>query len=185
MMKTIKPVILTLLLLASLLPLFGQQTDNKRKFTDVQKQHAKIYYQIVLSHRKGQSDFDRDFKAFYTPIVDDCERLFKEHKKFEAFFKEKANASLESNKQEIAKKQEKARICFGQLADLTQTITEAFKNKESSKIDKSLAEYKQIEKTLQELGAKFPQRNWVTVSEAELLVAQAMRNNQTRKPVKN
>lgn len=168
-----------------LISVFGQNDNNRPKFSDAQKQHAKIYYQIVIQLRKGQHDFDKSFKAFYGPIVNDCERLYKEHKKYEAFFRQKANSSMENNKQEIAKKQEKARLYFEQLADLTQNISEAFKKMDSSKIDNSLVEYKQIEKNLLALGAKIPQRNWVTVSEAEIFVAQAIRNTRPRKQSQN
>ena len=126
-MRHILHIIVVCVLSSCLFPLWGQQADSKPKYTDLQKQHARIYYQIVLQLKKGESDFDSNFKAFYTPIVNDCERLYKENKKFEAFFREKANDSMENNKQEIAKKQEKARECFHHLAQLTQTISEAYK----------------------------------------------------------
>ncbi len=173
--------LLACLLIVGFVSALGQNAENRSRFSDVQKQHAKIYYQIALQIQKGQHDFDKSFKAFYAPIANDCERLYKEHKRFEAFFRQKANESMEKNKPDIAKKQEKARICYQQLADLTQTIIDAYKKQESSKLGSSLKEYKQLETTLKALGAKLPVRNWVTVSEAELLIAQTVRQNQSRK----
>ena len=173
------------LFIVGLLPVLGQETDNRTRFSEAQKQHAKVYYQIALLVQKGQYDFDKTFRAFYAPIANDCERLYKEHKKYENYFRQKANESMEKSKQEMAKKQEKARLCYKQLADLTQTIIEAYKKQESSKLGASLKEYKQIETTLNSLGAKFPVRNWVTVSEAELLISQSIRNNQARKQPHN
>lgn len=164
--------------------LFGQNALERNKLSAAQQQHAKVYLQITQQVNKGKCDFEQILNSFYAPIAKDCERLSIEHRKLEKFFRQKANESMGNSKQEIAKKQEKARLFYQQLADLSQSIQECYKKQNTGAIDKSLIEYKQIETSLISLGAKPPQRNWVTVSEAEQFVLQVLRYNQAKKQPK-
>ncbi len=147
------------------------------KLTPKQKQHLEVYRQIELLKANGQFSSKKCFEPKYKPFVDFVTLLeplaFQEAQAYEA---KAAQFLTEGNREMQAKATKRMNMCR-MMAQLCKDAREAYNNEKlHGKLSNYMGTYSNYEYAMTVEGIKLPKREWLTPSEAELMIVRYYRN---------
>lgn len=144
------------------------------KLTPAQKQHLETYRQIKMLKLNNQYDGKKCFEYKYKPFVLFMSELYPLAMQTAQEYEAKVNEAIENgNKTQQDAAMKRMNIC-AELAKLCKESVDTYKKKaeggNTRSLENYMGQYANFEALMQMNGIKYPQRQWLTPTEAELLI---------------
>ena len=152
------------------------------KLSPGQRQHLEVYKQIKILKINKQYSPKKCFEPQYKPFIEFISQLepmvLNEAQKYDAMAQQ---FFAEGNKEMQAKATKRMNMCKT-MAQLCKDAKEAYDDeKQHNKLVNFMGVYSNYEYAMAAEGIKLPKRNWLTPSEADLLITRLYRNMAAQK----
>lgn len=148
---------------------YGKKTLAPDRLSAGQQRHLK--WQMAINQAIAQGDYNKEkvFEAAYSPVAEWMQMALPEFQKFEEAWHQQCEEALSNDDQKTAALADYQAKLFAELVRISGEMLEAYRKKQSSKLNTLIKDYQTCEGYFLMKNIKPPKRDWLTAQEANYL----------------